>query len=106
MSSSPSSCFFSSIARLLQREQKGSSGDARPCGEEGCQTLDRSFTQLSLFPGAFPDFTDDLVVVKEAGKAVQHVKDGTVRYRHVLKYVLLLVGNLSTDGLLFLQDGY
>jgi hypothetical protein len=42
---------------------------------------------LGPFPVPFvlPDMTDDLNVVKEAGKAVQHVKDGTVRYRHVLK---------------------
>lgn len=72
---------------LFQRKQEGSSSDARSGREEGRQTLDRGPTQLGPFPVPFvlPDMTDDLNVVKEAGKAVQHVKDGTVRYRHVLK---------------------
>jgi hypothetical protein len=67
--------FFSATAHLLQREQKGSFGNARPCGEEGRQTLGRTFTQWSLFPGAFPDFTDDVNIIKEDCKAVQYVKD-------------------------------
>lgn len=72
---------------------------------------------IELLPSAsfsFPDVRLTLnipiiALVKDAGKAVKNVKENNVRYRHVLKYVVLCSRKrhcLMADCYKFQQDGH